>query len=99
MVLFQCGEFKLEGVEQFNLDFTRQYDFSDEEGEYDHMEQVSCTLWTPLTRDLWHTQTNLWAEEVGTLPEFFARVETLPEFQRAVNYQPYTSLTVSHFEV
>lgn len=96
--LFQCGVFDFTGNDLFYLDFVRQYEFSNEEGEYDHMEQVHCELTASPTIELKRLQTNLWAEECPSLEDFFRQVETLHEFQAAVQHRPYT-LKISHGEV
>lgn len=97
-VLFQCGVFDFTGQDLFYLDFVRQYEFSDEDGEYDHMEQVHCELNALPTSELELINTNLWAEDCDSLQDFCTQVESMNEFQVAVQHRPYT-LEVSHEEV
>ena len=45
--LFQWGVYDWEDGKgaRFELNFTRQFALSDEDGDYDHMEQLACTLY------------------------------------------------------
>ena len=88
-VLFQCGVFDFTGKALFYLDFVRQYEFSDVHGGYDHIEQVHCELTAFPAVELKQLRTNLWAEECSSLQDFFRQVESLREFQVAVQHSPY----------
>jgi hypothetical protein len=96
--LFQCGVFNFTGANLFHLDFVRQYEYSDADGEYESMEQVHCELMAHPSVDLKRIKTNLWLEDCASLQDFFNQVESLPEFQVAIRHSPYT-LDVSHEQV
>lgn len=46
-LLFQYGTFSFDGVPEFVLDFTRQFEINDVDGEHDHYVQVHCELRYP----------------------------------------------------
>jgi len=54
MCLFQCGVYDWSDGKgpRFNWGFTRQFTLMDEDGEYDHMEQLECTLFFEATPEL-----------------------------------------------
>ncbi len=83
-LLFQCGAYDFTGRELFHFGFVRQFTF-EEEGEYDHMEQLDCTLLFEPDPELRQMETNLWSSEFNSPEEFFARVESLPEFGAALH--------------
>jgi hypothetical protein len=43
-LLLQYGTYAFSGRAMFTVDFTRQFDISDEDGEHDHYVQVHCEL-------------------------------------------------------
>jgi hypothetical protein len=43
-LLFQYGTFSFDGPPEFLLDFTRQFEINDVDGEHDHYVQVHCEL-------------------------------------------------------
>jgi hypothetical protein len=43
-ILAQYGVYDWGQGEHFELDMTRQFSFSDDDGEYDHMAQLQCTF-------------------------------------------------------
>ena len=43
-ILAQYGVYDWGDGEHFDLGMTRQFSFSDEDGEYDHMSQLNCTF-------------------------------------------------------
>ncbi|KUO02914.1 hypothetical protein AQJ67_18900 [Streptomyces caeruleatus] len=43
-LLFQYGTYTFSGRPMFTVDFARQFDISDEDGEHDHYVQVHCEL-------------------------------------------------------
>ncbi len=86
-VLFQCGASF--SKELFSLDFVRQFEIEDENGEYGHMEQLHCEF-TCVSNDLLcNLQKNLWASDFDNLNEYFAAVENLSEFQIALSYKDW----------
>jgi hypothetical protein len=85
-LLFQCGTFTLSGAPLFNVDFTRQF-VHEVDGEYDHMEQLHCTIYCEPLEELGEVKTNLWSYDFPSLEEFFAAVEALPEFQLPMTVQ------------
>jgi hypothetical protein len=87
-ILFQCGVYAFSGTEQFHFDFTRQFTI-EEDGEYDHMEQLQCTLLAPPTDELRACKANLWSFDSPTLDAYFERVEAMPEFQLGIGRQGY----------
>jgi hypothetical protein len=48
-VLYQSGVFSFYGEAEFYIDFVRQFEVTDADGEYDHYEQVHCGV--PVSRD------------------------------------------------
>lgn len=78
-LLFQCGVYRLTGRERFHFGFVRQFTF-EEDGEYDHMEQLDCTILFEPDAELRQLETNLWSYDFDTVEAFFAAVEALPEF-------------------
>lgn len=43
-LLFQYGKYALSGRPMFTVDFARQFDISDDDGQHDHYLQVHCEL-------------------------------------------------------
>ncbi|MGW1467083.1 hypothetical protein ACWCPT_22400 [Streptomyces sp. NPDC002308] len=43
-LLFQYGTYSFDGPPEFTLDFTRQFEISDSDGDHDHYVQVHCEL-------------------------------------------------------
>lgn len=81
-VLAQFGTFDWGAGPAFELDMTRQLAFEDEDGEYDHMAQVTCTFRFPANDALTAlSESNLWSFDL-TLDEFFARALALPGFAK-----------------
>ena len=81
-LLFQCGIYG-QG-EFFEFNFTRQFRFLVESGEYDGLEHLSYTLLYEPVGELRPLRTHLWdLDFVGPLhkKEFFEAVEALKEFR------------------
>ena len=67
-------------AEFFELDMTRQFSFYDEDGEYDHMAQLSCTFRFEPTDDLRALgEGNLWSFDMD-LGTFFEHALAMPGF-------------------
>ncbi|GAA1139371.1 hypothetical protein F4556_006948 [Kitasatospora gansuensis] len=77
-LLFQYGTYAFSGPPMFTVDFTRQFDINDDDGEHCHYVQVHCELRyppDPALRDLgsfnsWFfhdtgEELEQWAEELG----------------------------------
>lgn len=80
-ILAQYGVYDWGAGEYFELDMTRQFSFSDEDGEYDHMSQLHCTFRfqpTDALRGL--GERNLWSFG-RSLDEFFDEALAMPGFQ------------------
>ena len=69
---------------RFNFSFVRQYIFEDEDGEYDHMEQLELLLTFEPTAELASLpREELWSFE-KSLDQFFAEVEALPSYRGVI---------------
>lgn len=79
-LLFQCGTFDFTGESLFHFNFTRQFTH-EEDGAYAGMEQLGCTVLYEPAGELAAFDMNLWSFDCGSVAEFFARVEAMPEFQ------------------
>ena len=79
-ILWQCGVYDFTGQEEFHWDMTRQFTF-EEDGEYDHMEQLNFTILFEPNPELRGFETNAWSFDSPDLQAFFRRVEQLPEFR------------------
>jgi hypothetical protein len=67
-------------AEHFELDMTRQFSFYDEDGEYDHMAQLSCTFRFEPTDDLRALgEANLWSFDMD-LGTFFEQALAMRGF-------------------
>jgi len=97
-LLFQCGVYDFTGRELFHFGFVRQFTF-EEEGEYDHMEQLDCTLLFEPDLELRQMETNLWSSDFNSAEEFFARVESLAEFQAVLHGHVPTGVELFQSEV
>ena len=82
-VLYQAGDFDFYGAEEFYLDFVRQFEVTDEDGEHDHFEQLHCEFRFPMTEATRSFgRFNAWWFVSSREPwvSFAARVEARPEF-------------------
>ena len=79
-LLAQYGVHDWGAGEHFELDMTRQFSFVDDDGEYDHMAQLSCTFLFPATPELAAIDSeNEWSFGMP-LDVFFERALALPGF-------------------
>jgi hypothetical protein len=80
-VLAQYGTYDWGNGEHFELDMTRQFSFTDEDGEYSHMAQLHCAFWYKPTRELRALgEDNLWSFGME-LDDFFAQALAMPGFR------------------
>ena len=80
-ILAQYGVYDWGSGEYFELDMTRQFSFSDEDGEYDHMSQLHCTFRFEATVELRGLgERNLWSFG-RSLDEFFDEALAMPGFR------------------
>jgi len=84
-VLYQVGLSNFYGPEEFYLDFLRQFEVVDEDGEHDHFEQLHCEFRYPVTDETRSFGSfNQWwfaGDEGEGWAEFVALVEARAEFQ------------------
>lgn len=86
--LFQCGTYTFTGEEMFEFEFVRQFTIEEDE-EYEHMEQLSLTLYYIPDEELKGIETNLWSYDFDTIDVFFEAVESMNEFNEIIkNYTP-----------
>ncbi len=76
--LFECG-MPLNESDPFYLNFTRQFTV-EENGEYDHLEQLTCHFTYQRDNRLETLHVGLWSFGFANMAEYFAHVERLPEF-------------------
>jgi hypothetical protein len=95
-VLFQTGSFSFHGQDEFYVDFLRQFEVVEEDGEHDHYEQLHCEFRFPVkevTRSFgnfnhwWfaHDDAQPWADFVALVegrPEFIAFRSVTPQAAR-----------------
>src|SRR6202022_1619795 len=65
-LLFQCGTYSFTGEPLFQVDFTRQF-IHENDCEYDHMEQLHCTLCYAPREELRGMKANLWSSDFPSL--------------------------------
>lgn len=97
-LLFQCGVHDFTGRARFHFGFVRQFTF-EEDGEYDHMEQLDCSLLFEPDAELHRLETNLWSYDFGSFQAFFSAVEDLPEFHGALRGRSPVGMELFHTEV
>lgn len=88
-VLFQIGVYDFTGVEQCHFDFVRQFSLNDDNGEYDHMEQLHLEVLCDPTERLRQFGTNRWDFGFSSIDAFFAEVESIEAFQAAIEHSPW----------
>jgi hypothetical protein len=94
--LAQFGTYNWDGTELFNVDLTRQFAFTDDQGEFLNFDQLQCTFYFTSTDSLRALGSgNVWSSEVG-LDNFWERALELPGFR--VTEVP-TSLELRYNEV
>jgi hypothetical protein len=82
-VLYQTGVTGYGGPKVFYLDFVRQFEVVDVDGEHDHFEQLHCEFRYPVsdeTRSFGSFNEWWFADEGEPWADFVALVETRPEF-------------------
>jgi hypothetical protein len=97
-LLFQCGVYDFTGRNLFHFGFVRQFTF-EEDGEYDHMEQLDCSLLFEPDAELQQLETNLWSYDFSSAGEFFSGVEALPEFSIGLRGRTPVGMELFHNEV
>jgi hypothetical protein len=91
MLLVQWGTYDWGGGEAFELDFTRQFSFEDDDGEYEGMQQLSCTFRFPPTNELRAIgEWNQWGSPEDA-DAIVTGVEATPGFRRLAQLQPEPS--------
>jgi len=102
MFLFECGVFDYTGTEMFHFSFVRQFGVyesdEDDDGEYDHIEQLHCEFLFEPTEELRKWNISLWADEEAPLEDWFAEVESLPIF-RILRHRRADEFRVDQWEV
>ena len=96
-LLFQTGVYDWHDGRgpRFSFSMVRQFSFDDEDGDYDHMEQLECVvLFDPVPGLAALPRAELWSFEMA-LDEWFAAVEALESFRGVVG----SSLTPFLLEV
>ena len=82
-VLYQCGTFAFHGVDEFYVDFLRQFEVPSQDGGYDHLEQLHCEFRFPITEETRSLgRFSAWWFPAGGVPwpDFARMVERRPEF-------------------
>lgn len=79
-LLFECGVYNFTGEDLFHFEFVRQFGF-EEDGEYDHMEQLRLTLYFKLNAELKDLKTTVWSYHSNSVDEFFGKVENMNQFK------------------
>jgi hypothetical protein len=78
---------------RFNWSFCRQFSFEDDEGEYDHMEQVRCDLFFEPTDATSSLTGEVWSESrsESSVAEWVAAVEASEGFLAVLGAPPSES--------
>jgi hypothetical protein len=79
-LLFQCGVYDFTGEDLFHFEFVRQFSL-EEDGEYDHLEQLRLTIYFKPNTELKELETNLWTYDFNSIDEFFNEVEKMNHFK------------------
>jgi hypothetical protein len=93
-VLYQSGVFTFSGREEFLLDFLRQFVATDDDGEYDHIEQLDCEFRFPVndeTRSFGRYEQWWFPDESQEWSDFVALVEQRPEFVALRSSRPHSA--------
>lgn len=85
-ILFQIGCYDFTGEALCYFDFVRQFVITDEDGEYEHMEQIHIQFTCKPTPELMNLEATLWAYDFQSLDEYFEKVQSLPEFQAGARH-------------
>jgi len=97
-LLFQVGVYDFTGKPLFYFDPACQFEIVDENGEYDHFEQLHCELTCDPTDELERINTNLWSFDFKSANDFFTAVEQLSEF-KIINKLKNCNISVYHEDV
>ena len=85
-LLFQAGSYRFTGEDLFYFDFVRQFTIEDQDGNYDHMEQLHIEFTRQPDQLLKKIKIDLWADDIDHSGSFFSTVESMSEFQLAISY-------------
>lgn len=87
-VLWQVGCYDFTGERLCYLDYVRQFKFTVDD-EFDHLEQLHLEFTAQPTEVLSGLRRDLWAFEYPSLAQYFADVESLPEFLIALTHSKW----------
>lgn len=92
-LLFQWGisqELETQ-IQYFYLDFTRQFVIYNQDGTYNNMEQLNCTVMYNLAKGIDISDGNFWSYKFNNCFEsFFNAVEKTEQFYLGINkYKPF----------
>lgn len=96
--LFQCGVYDFTGRDEYQLDFVRQFSF-EENGEYDRMEQLRCTIYFEPDPELRALESNLWSYDCASVSEFFEQASKMPGYTTAVEGRVPTRAEIAQEQV
>ena len=92
---FECGVNDFSGESLFYLDLVRQFEI-EEEGEYDHTEQVHFEAQFKPESELESIEESFWSNDYDSVDEFIREVEELPEFKALM--EKYVPLKVEIYQ-
>lgn len=86
-LLFQTGVYDWHDGQgrNFNFSLVRQFSFNDDDGEYDHMEQLEVLLLFQPTRELESLPRDEMWSFGKSLGEYFVEAEARPSFQGVIS--------------
>lgn len=87
-LLWQVGCFDFTGEELCHLDYVRQFRFSVDD-EFDHLEQLHLEFTSRPCPELSGIERNRWAFDYPSLSQYFADVESFPEFHVALKHSKW----------
>lgn len=94
-LLFQVGDSG--AIQNSYLDFCYGFQIEDEEGDT-YWEQVHIEFSVDFPNKLNMNQIDLMSDDCESVEQFFAQVESMSEFETAINYDKWT-LSIYHTEV
>ena len=87
-MLYEIGVYAFGEPETFRIDLVRQFSFF-EDGEYDRMEQLHCTIHYEPDDELRSLGSyDAWADSFATLDEFFRAMDARPEWSAVRDKRP-----------
>lgn len=92
---FECGVGDFTGQSLFYWDLVRQFDL-EEDGEYDHTEQLHIEARFKLDSCLERIEESVWSSDYDSLDEFITEVEQLTEFKTPI--EKYIPLKVEIYQ-